>query len=298
MAIKIFLIAGYGYVGNRLATALRTEYSDAVIITLNRKSGGPDKSGSAIDMHITCNLDQAEQVPEVSLPVNLDAVFYLVPPPQTGQEDTRIRNFLHIMGSHIPDKIVAISTTGVYGDCKGAWVDETFPVRPQTDRARRRVSAENQLLAWAQQSGKICLILRVPGIYGPGKLPIERLLKSLPVLRENESPWSNRVHVDDLVQACIQAYRFGDHSDFYNISDGKPSTMTDYFMHVADTFAIPRPPVIGMAEARKILSGNMLSYLQESKKIDNAKMLRELHVVLQYPDLPSGLAACQIENAE
>jgi nucleoside-diphosphate-sugar epimerase len=136
------------------------------------------------------------------------------------------------------------------------------------------------------------VILRVPGIYGPGRLPRERLTRGLPVLREDESPWSNRVHVDDLARACLAAARRGRPGGVYNISDGHPSTMTDYFNRVADASGLPRPPQITAAEARTRMSEGMQSYLAESKRLDNRRMREELGVEPQYPDLARGLAAC------
>ena len=293
MAIKSFLIAGYGYVGSHLKKALRKRYGEAVIITLSRSQAGSNGPVTEIDRHITLDLDEPVEWTGGELPDNPDAIFYLVPPPRTGLEDTRLSHFLSAIRKLRPGKIIGISTTGVYGDCKGAWVNEAFPVHPQTDRARRRVDMEEQLLSWSRHSGTPCIILRVPGIYGPGKVPVERLVRALPVLKETESPWSNRVHVDDLVQACIHAYLYAGQTDIFNISDGNPSTMTDFFMQVADAFDIPRPPVVSREEAREKLSSGMISYLQESKKIDNQKMIQELKVVLRYPDLATGLAACR-----
>jgi nucleoside-diphosphate-sugar epimerase len=136
------------------------------------------------------------------------------------------------------------------------------------------------------------IVLRVGGIYGPGRLPIERLRQALPVLRPEESLPGNRIHADDLAAACVAAGERGRADAIYNVSDGQDSTMTEYFFAVADALGLPRPPTVSLAEARGRLSQVMLSYLTESRRLDNRRMREELGVVLQYPDLASGLRSC------
>jgi nucleoside-diphosphate-sugar epimerase len=123
-------------------------------------------------------------------------------------------------------------------------------------------------------------------------LPEERLRSGEPVLREDESPFSNRIHADDLARICIVAARHDHPGVLYNVSDGHPTTMTDFFYRVADVRGIPRPPAVMMEEARRRLGEGMLSYLAESKRIDNRRMREELGVELMYPDLTAGLASC------
>lgn len=204
-----------------------------------------------------------------------------------------MRAFCALAGpGHAPARVVLISTTGVYGDCGGDWVDETRPLDPQADRARRRVDAESQLAGCCTSLGIPFWILRVPGIYGPGRLPEERLRQGLPVLVEQDAPWSNRVHVDDLVSACLAAGAGRGEPGIYNISDGHPSTMTDYFNRVADVLGLPRPPQVSRSQAARDMSAGMLSYLAESKRITNRRMREVLGVEPRYPDLAQGLPAC------
>ena len=135
-------------------------------------------------------------------------------------------------------------------------------------------------------------MLRVPGIYGPGKLPLARLRKGTPVLREEDSPYTNRIHADDLALICIAAMNSSHASNIYNVSDGHPSNMTDYFFRVADAAGLPRPPTVSRTEAQEVLSAGMLSFLKDSRRMSNAKMLDELAVTLRYPDLAAGLPGC------
>lgn len=227
------------------------------------------------------------------LPAQGTLLYYFAPPPPRGTTDPRMEAFVLALGSPgLPERVVLISTTGVYGDCGGAWITEDWPPNPQSDRARRRLDAENALRRWSEATRVPIVILRVAGIYGPGRLPEMRLRSGEPVLREDVSPWSNRIHADDLARACVAAARRGKLGAIYNVSDGHPSTMSDYFFRVADLLGIPRPPTITMEEAGRALSPGMLSYLAESKRIDNRRMREELGIEPLYPTLESGLPSC------
>ena len=136
------------------------------------------------------------------------------------------------------------------------------------------------------------IILRVAGIYGPGKLPLERLKKGMPVIREHESPYTNRIHSDDLVSISIAAMQRGKPGQIYHACDGQPGTMTDYFKQVANKAGLPQPPEISLSEGNKQLSAGMMSYMRESRRLSNEKTLRELDIKLQYPTLKQGLENC------
>lgn len=283
------LIAGCGYVGRRIAR--RELQAGAQVRALVRTEAS---AVSAAALHIDVqrvDLDESATIPTLALRDTI--VYYLAPPPSTGQKDPRLGRFLAaIPADSPPARMVLISTSGVYGDCRGEWVDEDRPPHPQADRARRRLDAERQLLAWGTRHRVAVVILRVPGIYGPDRLPIERLQAGEPVLREAESPWSNRVHVDDLVRAALAAARRGRPGGVYNVSDGCPTTMTDYFNRVADAAGLPRPPQISLDAGDARFSAGMRSYLAESKRLDNRRMREELGVEPEYPDLARGLGAC------
>jgi nucleoside-diphosphate-sugar epimerase len=218
-------------------------------------------------------------------------LYYLVPPPPHGDTDPRVEAVCAALrGRHRPHKVVYLSTTAVYGDCGGRWIDETAPLRPGTARGRRRLDAERRWLRWGDSQGVPVVILRVPGIYGPGRLPLDRLRKGLPVLAERDSPFTNRIHAEDLARVCLLAMQRGRAGEAYNVSDGHPTSMSDYFNRTADILSLPRPPVIDRARAERELSASMLSFLSESKRILNTKMLDELGVRLRYADLEQGLA--------
>ena len=177
-------------------------------------------------------------------------LYYLAPPPPHGETDPRVEAVCAALrGPHRPRKVVYLSTTAVYGDCGGRWIDETAPLQPGTARGRRRLDAERRWLRWGDSQGVPVVVLRVPGIYGPGRLPLERLRKGVPVLAEQDSPFTNRIHADDLARVCLLAMQRGRAGEAYNVSDGHPTSMSDYFNRVADSLSLPRPPVVDRTTA-------------------------------------------------
>ena len=284
MANSFFV--GCGYVGRKVA---RQERRDGGIVSalVRRKESAELLKREGI-LAISANLDRSQLLPKLDLAGLV--LYWFAPPPLHGTKDPRIATFLSsISPKTLPSRIVLISTTGVYGDCDGAWINESQPLRPKTDRARRRVHAEKVVDSWRRQTGITTVILRVPGIYGPDRLPIARLKRHEPVLMPTQSPWSNRIHVEDLVRACMAAARVSDPLSAYNVSDGNPSTMAEFFFEVAKLQNLPPPPMLDWKSVKKELSPKMLSYLNESKRIDNKKMREHLGVVPKFPDLTVGL---------
>ena len=283
-------IAGCGYVGRRLIERL---HSATHITAL---SHSPEHSRELEDLGITVttgDLDRVKSQPDLSQAAD-STLFYFIPPPPSGTRDPRLARFLSwLQPTALPRRIVLISATGVYGDCDGAWVDETRPPAPNSDRGRRRLDAEQTLRQWSERQDVTAIILRVAGIYGPGRLPRARLEKALPVLDEQQAPWSNRIHIDDLISSCLAAAARGRTGRCYNICDDQPSTMTDYFFRVADHLGLPRPPTVSLQQARATMSPGMLSYLAESRRLVNRRLREELGVSLTHPTLSEGLATCK-----
>jgi nucleoside-diphosphate-sugar epimerase len=282
------LIVGCGDVGHRLAARAKARSED--VHCLVRSADGANRLLEQGLDAIASDLDAAP--PRLGDSWDQAKIFYLAPPPAVGVDDPRMQRFLAALPMTRSRRIVYISTTGVYGDCKGAWVDERRQPDPQVDRARRRLAAERHLRAWRDAGHGELVILRVAGIYGPGKLPIERLRQQVPMIGADEAPWTNRIHIDDLVAVCEAAMHRGRDNAVYNVSDGNPGNMRDYFDRVAERYGLPPAPLITLAEARAALSPGMLSYLGESRRLDNRKMLSDLGVTLRYPDLAAGLQAC------
>lgn len=283
--IKIF---GCGYLGSRLALTHQALGDEVLAVVRTPESAARLNAQGIKTQVLDLDADDMDALPEALLQPSLS--YYLIPPPKSGSIDNRSQKLLERLEG--PGRVVLASTTGVYGDCQGEWVDETRAPNPIEPRAWRRLSAEDQWRSWAENNQAELVILRLPGFYGPGRLPRKRLEQGLPVLVEAESPWSNRIHIEDLVRACLAAMEQGRAGEVYNLSDGHPGTMTEYFNQVAEHLGLPRPPQISLEQVSEQLSEGMQGYLRESRRIDNSKMLRELGVQLQYPHLTQGLAAC------
>ena len=283
-------IIGFGYVGNRFAHAAQLQGNQVSAMT--RSDAAQVRARQAGVETIPGDLDQPSSLARLNLKNH--TVIYLAPPPATGATDTRVRNFINaIQADHAPRTLVYISTTAVYGDCGGAWVDETTPPRPTQERGARRLDAECALLEWGTRIGCRVVILRVGGIYGPQRVPLDRLRKGEPMVDDPAHPsFVNVIHADDLVKACLAAGEGGQHGAVFNVCDGHPLTMMHYFSTLAELAQLPRPRAITMTEAHSQLSPGMLSYVRDSRRIDNKKLRSELGVVLQYPNARVGFIDC------
>ncbi len=231
-------------------------------------------------------------------------VLHLAPPPndQPGnwQQDPRTRALTVALARRgRPLQLVYGSTTGVYGDCGGDLVAETRTVAPATPRALRRVDAEARLRWWGRALGVPVTVLRIPGIYAhdrPGG-PRERLLRGTPVLRTEDDVYTNHIHADDLARICVRALWQGPPQRTYHASDDTDLKMGDYFDLAADLFGLPRPPRIAREGAEQRLSLMVLSFMNESRRLLNERLQRELRVRLRYPTVREGLLA-QTQSVE
>jgi nucleoside-diphosphate-sugar epimerase len=217
-------------------------------------------------------------------------IAYLAPPPDAGTDDPRLERFLEALGSAQPSAFLYMSTTGVYGDTGGAVVTEASPVAPANDRSRRRVAAERAATAWCEARGVRVVVLRVPGIYGPHRLPRERLRRGEPALHPEDAGPGNRIHVDDLVTACVAALERPVRGVF-NVTDGNPASTTEYLQRTAELAGLPPPPLVALADAHGRISPGMLAFLVESRLVDNRRLREELGVVPRYQRLEDGIAA-------
>lgn len=223
-----------------------------------------------------------------------DAVLHSAPPPDRGDGDPRTRRLIAALerGS-LPRRLVYISTTGVYGDCAGDRVGETRSVAPQTGRARRRVAAERLLRRFGAAGGCRVSILRAPGIYAADRLPLERLRRGLPVFATGEDTYTNHIHAEDLALACMAALARGASNRIYNVCDDSDLLVADWYDKLADAFALPRPPRLSRAEAQAALPPTSLSFMTESRRLDNGRLKRELKLRLRYPTVDAGIAAAR-----
>jgi nucleoside-diphosphate-sugar epimerase len=279
------LIVGCGYVGKRLARRLQAEYRVAAIVRTQSSARSLEAEGIEA---IALDLDKARFGAPIPERLDHQATFYLVPPQPYGESDLRLDRFLQLAAVP-PRTFVYMSTTAVYGDTKGAWVDESTPVAPRSDRARRRVSAEEMTRVWCTERHVRRVVLRAPGIYGPGRLPLERLRAGEPVVDPEEAGFSNRIHVDDLVEACVLAMTNPDARGFYNVTDGNTCSATEFLDRLALHAGLPAPPRVSLDEAQLTFPAERLAFLNESRRVRNERMRKHLGVGLRYANLDEGI---------
>jgi hypothetical protein len=187
------------------------------------------------------------------------------------------------VGTRPPVRIVYASTTGVYGDCGGALIDETRTVRPANPRALRRVSAERQLRRATARGTFAASIARIPGIYADNRLPLARLEKRTPALCDADDVYTNHIHADDLAAILVRMMRLGQRGRVVHASDDTTLKMGEYFDLVADACGLERAPRISRAEAEAQFEPMMLSFMRESRRLVNERLKRELRMQLRYP---------------
>ena len=270
------VVAGTGYTGSRILERLPV-------------TGAVGLSRSTIEtarpFH-TIDFDSADApLPEIATPF---AVIYTVPP--GGDDDARLQGFLDRLTA-APRRFVYLSTTGVYGDCGGAVVDEDTPVNPGSRLSKPRVAAENRLRDWASEIGCDLVILRVPGIYGPGRLGLTRIREGQPVLEECDANPGNRIHVDDLATCCIAALASDVPAGVYNVGDGDHRSSTWFTSDVARQAGLPAPPRISRGQAAEEFSPMRLAFLASSRVVDTTRMREVLGVTPKFEDPIEGIRA-------
>jgi len=221
-------------------------------------------------------------------------VLHLAPPPGRSQDalDLRTRNLVRILRCRRAPKLVYVSTTAVYGDASGGWIDETSRPRASLERAHRRLDAEDVVRRYGRKSKARSSILRVPGIYAPdrdGGTPRTRLLKGLPVLCTTDDVYTSHIHADDLARSLIAALFRGANQRIYNACDDTELRMGDYFDLAADLYGLPRPPRLSREQAHEVLSPLQMSYMNESRRLRNVRLKRELGIRLWFPTVAAGL---------
>ena len=223
-------------------------------------------------------------------------VLHLAPPQPDGEHDRRTRHLAAALGK--VERMVYVSTSGVYGDCGGALVHEHRPVAPRNARARRRVDAERVLRAWGLATGASLAILRVPGIYADDRLPLRRLEQGTPALRAEDDVYTSHVHADDLARIVLAALLRGRPGRVVHAVDRTRMKMADYFDAVADAFGMNRPPRLARAELQSAVSPMLLSFMSESRQLDDTRLRRELRVRLRHPDVATTLARLRRDSQD
>jgi nucleoside-diphosphate-sugar epimerase len=268
--MKRLLIAGFGDIARRAAPRLERHFE----ITRLSRTCGRD-----LDRPETLDIEGGH------------ALLHCAPPQDDGETDTRTANLLAALEKAriLPARVVYVSTSGVYGDCRGERVDESRPLAPQTPRARRRVDAERQVSAWADTRSARLVILRVPGIYAADRLPLGHLRSGTPVLRAEDDVYTNHIHADDLAMIAARALEDDAPAGVFNANDDSGLKMGEWFDLVADVSGLPRPPRVARAEAAGKIPPGLLSFMSESRRLDNRRLKEVLGVRLRYPNVHEGL---------
>ncbi len=269
--IETTLIVGCGYLGRRVA-ALFAERASPLQATVRQESSARTLRARGLDAAV---LDLDSDVLFVP-PPNDYRVLYLTPPPDQGMSDPRLGRFLDFLIAHPPRRLVYAGSSAVYGDCKGALVDETHPVSPLAPAACRRLDAERAVLTFAERHAATPVVLRIAAIYGPGRLPIERLREGRPVIGPSEAGVHNRIHVDDLARICIAALEHAAPEPLYNVADGAPTSTSAFLRELAAAAGLPAPPEVSLSMALAGASPAQARYMQESRRLDVSRMRRDL----------------------
>lgn len=282
------LVVGCGDIGLRVLNLLRGRWRLLVLTTSPGRKRELRAAGAA---PLVGDLDDPPSLHRLA--GLADAVLHLAPPPAGDENDPRTRALARALArSRRCRRFVYVSTTGVYGDAGGARFDETRTLLPATDRARRRVDAELGLRRFGRQHGVAVSILRAPGIYALDRVggdPRERVRRGAPVLRAEDDVYTNHIHADDLARACVAALYRGRPQRAIHVSDDSELKMGDYFDLVAGLCGLPAPPRIARAEAERMLAAVTLSFMSESRRLDNRRSKRELRLRLRYPTIEHAL---------
>jgi nucleoside-diphosphate-sugar epimerase len=282
------LIVGCGDVGLRVLRLVRDRWR---VLALTSSPARRDALRAAGAVPIVGDLDDAATLGRLA--GLADAVVHLAPPPAQGRADPRTAALLRVLARRrLPARLVYASTTGVYGDCGGTRIDETRRLAPRTDRAHRRVDAESRLRAWGRATGVAVTLLRVPGIYALDReegRPQTRLLRGTPLLVADEDVYTNHVHADDLARACVAALARGRPQRAVHVCDDGDRKTGDHYDAVADACGLPRLARVTRAQAAAHYSAAQWSFMNESRRLSNARMKRELRLRLHYPTVEAAL---------
>lgn len=321
------LIVGCGDVGLRCVEQWRARRGNPRIVALTSHPARRNELLAAGATPIVGNLDRPETLARIAGLAR--TILHLAPPQPDGAEDRRTRALVAALTARarrpsrppasvtgrlrigraaarsagsplqvariVPDglrapRLVYASTSGVYGDCGGAWIDETHPLCPANPRAYRRVSAERQLRAATARGVLSACIVRIPGIYAANRLPVARLERGTPALDPADDVYTNHIHADDLAAILRNVAVRGKPSRAVHASDDSVLRMGEYFDRVAHAVGLPPPPRVSRAEAERLLEPTLLSFMRESRRLRNARLKRELRVALRYPTVDDFLA--------
>ena len=277
--MSMVYLVGNGYVSDYI-TEIKNENEEYVGVCRSKKKN--------CNMNIRLDISKDDKKLN-ELIKEKSKVIYLAPPQQSGSLDLVLKNFLLNVNKKNIQKIIYISTSGVYGDRKDKIVSESESVKPITNRAKRRVDAESQI----KSAGLNYTILRVPGIYGKNRLPMKRINERLPLIKRDICKHTNLIHVKDLARlivACLHNTK--SNMSVVNVSDGTPIKTTDYYLHIYDLIGQPYPEFIDYEDACKLYDEKRLSFLNESRILDTRLMREIFPNIIKFKDIREGIKDC------
>lgn len=280
------LILGCGYVGTRLAQACLAQGMRVVASTRNTETAAKLESLGiqAIVIQNPCDIDAKILAQSTHL---LDSI----PLQRENKHMFATQNdWLPSLAPKLTHLSWAgyLSSTGVYGDAQGAWVDETYHCQPSSPRGIERLKAEDTWL----HSGLPVEIFRLAGIYGPERNLISRLLAgNYKAVQWQPAHYSSRIHVDDIISALLAAMQAPKALRIVNLADDLPLPHHEYVQQVAHMIAAPMPIILSPEEAKEQLSANVLSFFSDNKRIRNQQLHEQLLPQLRHPTFKQGIAA-------
>ena len=281
--MKKIILAGFGYLGKFIEQ--QADFNNKKV--LYKLSRNPDKYRSVFGKHVEVDFDKEKF--DIREMLDGSTIIYMAPPNKDKDKDPRLENFLNNTKRLNIEKIIYISTSGVYGDCGGSYVTEEAELKPLTSRAKKRVIAEKMIMKYSTVNNTNYVILRVPGIYGLGRLPLSKIREREPLIIKDECKITNLINVEDLARVVWRVIKDNINNEIINVSDGTPITSTEYYLKIYDELDIEYPPFINMKEAAKYYSKERLSFMSESRILDVSKMKRLFSDCIKYSNISDGI---------
>lgn len=290
------LVLGCGYTGERLALRLLDD-GHRVTGSTRRPERAEELRGTVVEP-VLLDVSDPESLRELS-GLSPDVVFYLVPPLRHADEPGReVGDVIDVLGRAPLDCFVYVSSTSVYGDRDGEWVDETDEPCPDSSTGRARLTAERTVLekGWSRDARP--RIARVAGIYGPGRTLRDAIADGRYHLVEGLDALSNRIHVDDLAAGLVAVWERGENGRVYNLVDDEPHRSADFARRVAEIAGL-EIETLRAEEARERYSETRWARKAGSKRVSNRRLREELGVELEHPTWREGVpAALSAEGVE
>ena len=281
--MKNIILAGFGYLGKFIEQ--QADFNNKKV--LYKLSRNPNKYRSIFGKHVEVDFDKEKfDITEI---LDESTIIYMAPPNKDKDKDPRLENFLNNTKKSNIEKIIYISTSGVYGDCGGSYVTEDAELKPLTSRAKKRVIAEKMIMKYSTVNNTKYIILRVPGIYGLGRLPLSKIREREPLVNKDECKITNLINVEDLARVVWRVVKDNIKNEILNVSDGTPITSTEYYLKIYDELEIEYPPFIKMEEATKYYSEERMSFMSESRILDVTKMNRLFSDCIKFSNISDGI---------